>query len=80
MPRGDWPGTVRLLRPAIRVGLASGLGYGIVSRFAANCCRFQSLFSVMTLSFLFLVPIVIGYLTVRPHPRPSWSGPRRVVE
>ena len=26
----------------------------------------------MTWSFLFLVPIVVGYFTVRPHPSPSW--------
>jgi hypothetical protein len=71
--RGDLPETVRLLRPAILVGLATGLAYGIVSRFAANSGRFQSLFAVMTLSFLLLVPIVIGYLTVRPHPYPSWA-------
>src|SRR5262245_27632994 len=28
--------------------------------------------SVMTLSFLFVSPAVLGFLTVRPHPQPSW--------
>jgi hypothetical protein len=71
--RRDLPNTVRMLRPAILVGLATGLVYGILSRFVASLSQFQDLLGVMTLSFLFLVPLVIGYLTVRPHPNPSWA-------
>lgn len=71
--RRDLPNTVRLLQPAILVGLATGLVYGILSRLVVTLNRFQGLFGVMTLSFLFLVPLVIGYLTVRPHPNPSWA-------
>src|SRR5882672_6849632 len=70
--RRNLPNTVRLLQPAILVGLATGLVYGIVSRVVVTLNQFQGLFGVMTLSFLFLVPLVIGYLTVRPHPNPSW--------
>jgi hypothetical protein len=71
--RGDLPRTLSLLQPAILVGLATGLVYGILSRLAVNLDQFRALFGVMTLSFLFLVPLVIGYLTVRPHPHPSWA-------
>jgi hypothetical protein len=64
-----------MLWPAITVGVASGLGYGLLTRFIADSdtTRFGAVFGVMTLSFLLLVPLVIGYLTVRPHPRPSWA-------
>jgi len=62
-----------MLRPAILVGLASGLVYGVLTRFIMGTSRFGAVFGVMTLSFLFVVPVVIGYLTVRPHPRPSWG-------
>jgi hypothetical protein len=59
--------------PAIAVGVGSGLGYGLVTRLLADATRFGVVFGVMTVSFLFLVPLVVGYLTVRPHPQPSWS-------
>lgn len=58
-------------KPAILVGLLSGLAYGIVTRFLMEANRFGALFGIMTVSFLVLVPMVIGYLTVRPHPTPS---------
>jgi hypothetical protein len=61
------------LRPAILLGLASGLGYGILARYIATTEQARSVFGVMTLTFLFLVPLVIGYLTVRTHPNPSWA-------
>ncbi len=57
--------------PAIAVGVGSGLGYGLVIRLLADATKFGVVFGVMTGSFLFLVPLVVGYLTVRPHPRPS---------
>jgi hypothetical protein len=70
---GVAPQTWVMLRPAIAVGLVSGLGYGILTRFITDSDRFRAVLGVMTLSFLFLVPIIIGYLTVRPHPNPSWA-------
>jgi hypothetical protein len=73
VPGRDPPPTWVMLRPAIAVGLVSGLLFGIASRFIADSELFRALLGVMTLSFLCLVPLVIGYLTVRPHPSPSWS-------
>lgn len=70
-PRDMWG----MLWPATAVGVISGLGYGLLTRFLADSdtTRFGAVFGAMTLSFLLLVPLVIGYLTVRPHPRPSWA-------
>lgn len=60
-------------RQPLIVGVGCGAFYGLVTRLVADSRRFEPLFAVMTISFLFLVPVVIGYLTVRPHPRPSWT-------
>jgi phage shock protein PspC (stress-responsive transcriptional regulator) len=60
-----------MLRPAVAVSLVSGVLFGIASRFIRDSELLGALFGVMTLSFLCLVPMVIGYLTVRPHPHPS---------
>ena len=72
-PAQDLYAPLRRMRVAIAVGVVSGLVYGICTRFIADGTRLNDLLVVMTLSFLVLVPLVIGYLTVRPHPRPSWS-------
>lgn len=53
------------------IGAVTGLAYGILMRAMAGMSR-SSFTSVMTLSFLFVVPVVLGYLTVRAHPKPSW--------
>ena len=60
----------RLEQPLL-IGAATGLVYGIILRASAEAMR--PLMSVMTLAFLFVVPVVLGYLTVRPHPNPSWT-------
>jgi membrane protein required for beta-lactamase induction len=67
-PRPAWT----MFQPAVLLGLLSGLAYGIVTRFLLEANRFGALFGIMTLSFLLLVPMVIGYLTVRSHPTP-WA-------
>jgi hypothetical protein len=71
-PRAAPTETLARLWPATAVGVTSGLAYGLVTRMLAEATRYGALFGVMTLSFLFVVPMVVGYLTVRPHPQPSW--------
>src|SRR5262249_55480550 len=61
----------RLEQPLL-IGAATGLVYGIILRATAEGGR-APFMSVMTLAFLFVVPVVLGYLTVRPHPDPSWG-------
>jgi uncharacterized protein YndB with AHSA1/START domain len=58
-----------MLRPLL-IGAATGLAYAIAMRASAN--RHSPFISVMTLSFMFVMPAVLGYLTVRAHPSPSW--------
>ena len=55
---------------ALIIGAVTGLAYGILMRATAGQGR--TWVGVMSLAFLFLVPVVLGYLTVRAHPRPSW--------
>jgi hypothetical protein len=55
-------------------GLAAGSVYGLLSRVAVSAAHgFSSAFAVMTLGFLFLVPLTMGYLTVAAAERPSWQ-------
>ena len=53
-------------------GLVAGTIYGITARFIAENRFIFGVFAVMTFAFLLVVPVVVGYLTVRPHPNPSW--------
>lgn len=60
-------------RPLV-VGVVAGVVYGLTLRLAANeSSPWGDTAAAMTLAFLLVVPIVIGYLTVRPHPNPSWT-------
>src|SRR6185295_17470404 len=55
-------------------GAIVGLLYGILARYvAATHADSEPFFGVMTIAFLFFVPVVLGFLTVRFHPHPSWS-------
>jgi hypothetical protein len=54
------------------VGVVSGTAYGVLTRFVAEFKAFGNSFVVMSLAFLFLVPLVLGALTVRGLPNPSW--------
>ena len=51
---------------AARIGLLSGVTYGLLARLAVSFSEWGSGLLAMTLGFLFVVPIIIGYLTVRP--------------
>jgi len=60
----------------LAIGVGAGAVYGLCARFAASpVAETSSAFGlglfVMTLAFLFVVPFVIGYLTVRPARNPS---------
>jgi hypothetical protein len=53
-------------------GLGAGAVYGLGARIAiATHYHNDDSFGVMTIGFLFVVPIVIGYLTIRPMREPS---------
>jgi hypothetical protein len=53
-------------------GLCAGATYGLGARIViATNHHSDDAFGVMTIGFLFVVPIVIGYLTIRPMREPS---------
>jgi hypothetical protein len=51
--------------------MAFGLVYGVAARFLFERNEMGSWFATMTCSFLTLVPLAMGFLTVRAHPNPS---------
>ena len=53
-------------------GAVLGFLYGIMARFVAGHEGARDLFGVMTLAFVSFVPLAMGFITVRLHPRPSW--------
>ena len=53
-----------------RDGLRPG-SYGVAARFLFERNEMGSWFATMTWSFLTLVPLAMGFLTVRAHPNPS---------
>lgn len=53
-------------------GVGFGAAYGLFARYVASIKKFDATFGVVTIAFLFVVPIVIGYLAVRPSRAPSW--------
>jgi hypothetical protein len=62
---------LRPTRPYL-IGVLTGAVYGISARLmAGNPGSLRQLFGVMTLGFLIVVPVVIGYLTVRGIRSPS---------
>jgi len=52
-------------------GIVAGAVYGGVTRLSVAMPSLGAVFGVMTLGFLFLVPMAIGYLTVRAVENPS---------
>jgi hypothetical protein len=55
------------------LGIAIGSIYGFAARLIAESQQFSGTFALMTISFLFLVPLGIGYLTVYPAQKPGWA-------
>jgi len=60
------------IRPYL-IGILLGATYGIATRVFTALGPFNDLWGVMTIGFLIIVPVVIGYLTVRPVVAPSRS-------
>lgn len=57
---------------AYLVGFVAGLVYGLVGRYAVATESLGGVMVVMSLAFIFCVPMVIGYLAVKPHQAPTW--------
>jgi hypothetical protein len=53
------------------VGIVAGIAYGLFARFVVSTEAFGAGFVAMTWAFLLLVPMTIGYLTVRRAKEPS---------
>jgi hypothetical protein len=55
------------------LGVLAGASYGLLARFLIRVNSWHGTpFTVMTLGFLFLVPVAMGYLTVAAIDRPTW--------
>ena len=57
----------RSMLRASTIGGAMAFAYGVLARVLAD----RQMLVVMSVSFFFVVPMVIGFLTVRRHPAPS---------
>jgi hypothetical protein len=57
-------------------GAAMGLAYGLSIRYGSRLFPVSSVFRVMTLSFMFLLPFAMGFITIfiveRRRPQPIW--------
>jgi len=71
MPPSPWSSQSTFKHPLI-AGASLGFLYGVFARYAAGRGENGAFFSVMTLAFVSIVPLALGFLTVRLHPRPSW--------
>lgn len=70
------------INPGLVVGIVSGLAYGLVARllFGAQTTarNGNTALAVMSMAFVFLVPLVVGFLTIYPSAEarerePSWG-------
>src|SRR5262245_27121762 len=60
----------RLMARPLLAGAGTGLVYGLLMRAVAD--KSGPILAVVSLAFLFAGPVVLGFLTVRWHPNPSW--------
>jgi uncharacterized protein YndB with AHSA1/START domain len=65
-------GTAEGRRKGILLGLAVAIGYGAVFRLLLEVPGADQILVVVSLAFVFEVPVIVGYLTVRSHPDPGW--------
>ena len=57
------------------IGVAVGVAYGLFARLAFGLDALGNVFGVMTLTFLFVVPVAVGFITVYLRPgRPPGVG------
>ena len=73
--RLSMPNGVRtvLLGQSAKLGVLAGVVYGVAARYAAETKLFGDGFVVMSLAFLVLVPMVLGFLTVSSAAAPSFT-------
>lgn len=62
--------------PLLLASVAAGMAYGALTRFVFGQEGVSDFLGVMTVAFLFLVPLGVGFATVEREAR--WSWPRRV--
>jgi hypothetical protein len=66
-------------RVAFWTGVACGVAYGVAFRLLFGNSRWDELFGIMSLAFLFAVPFGVGFLTVFVGDRDgAWSWPLRL--
>src|SRR5271169_4482861 len=60
----------------IVLGAATGLAYGLIFRYGTKVFRDSSVFAVITLSFMLLLPLAMGFVTIfvieRRRAQPVW--------
>lgn len=59
------------LRGVLR-GVGLGVAYGVLLRLLIGWADAYEILGVMSIAFVLLGPLAIGYLTVRFHPAPGW--------
>ena len=60
-------------RKEITLSLLVALLYGVVLRLIIELGLWEDALVVMSVGYLIVVPLVVGYLAVRRHPNPSWG-------
>jgi hypothetical protein len=55
--------------PVFLVCLATGLAYGVLTRLVFGFSALEHLFEIMSVSFIFFVPVAVGFITIYFSPR-----------
>lgn len=61
----------QLRERSIRLALLLATVYGVLARLSASTKMLDGVMGVMTFAFIFIVPVVIGYIAVRPAEKPT---------
>lgn len=67
------PTPTPLPRTALIVGAIIAVGYGVLIRVVSDLKIGADFLGVMSVAFISIVPMVVGYLAVRPLDRPTWG-------